>query len=146
MCLTSTGRSVSERVEGLRSVSDSISQHAAALEAPGEVCAPSSVSTHTHHAALIHICTGKGTQAHHRLEAGLGWSRPQRRLTLTVGPVVGDEDGHAVGGAVAAQAGAVEAAVGVVADGARTADFIRLDLTFIFICRTELIKTSLKSS
>lgn len=63
-----------------------------------------------------------------------------------MGSIVGDEDGHVVGRAVAAQAGTVVAAVRVVAGGALTADFISLYLTFIFIYRqSELIKTSFKS-
>lgn len=66
----------------------------------------------------------------------LVWSRVPLKLTLTVGSIVGDEDGHVVGRAVAAQAGTVVAAVRVVADGALTADLISLYLTFIFIYKT----------
>lgn len=57
----------------------------------------------------------------------------QPKLTPTVGSIVGGEDGHVVGGSVAAQAGAVVAAVRVVAAGFLTADFVALYLTFILI-------------
>lgn len=58
------------------------------------------------------------------------------KLTLTVGSVVRDEDSHVVGRAVAAHAGAVVAAIRVVAAGALTTDFMSSYLTFVFIYKT----------
>lgn len=150
MWFTFTGGSAPAWLERFFSDSDSVSQQAAALEAPRKVGAPSSVSTHTRRPALIHICTGHTNAsrtesgAGSRLKAGPG-PGSSGELTLAVGPIVGDEDGHVVGGAVATQAGAVVAAVGVVAGGALTADFISLDLAFILIYETEFIKTAFKS-
>lgn len=55
-------------------------------------------------------------------------------LTLAVGSVVWDEDSHVVRGAVTSQAGAVEAAVCVVAAGVLPTDLTGSYLALIFIC------------
>lgn len=55
------------------------------------------------------------------------------KLTLAVGSIIGDEDGHIVRRAVTSQASAVVAAIRVVAGGARPTDFVGSYLTFIFI-------------
>lgn len=51
-------------------------------------------------------------------------------------PIVGDEGGHVVGGAVACQAGAEVAAVRVVAGGVLPTDPMGSYLTLIFIWKT----------
>lgn len=74
---------------------------------------------------------------------GTAGPRGQLKLTLTVGPIVGDEDGQVVGRGVAALAGAVVAAKRVVAGGARTADFISPYLTFIFVYETARVNQNI---
>lgn len=54
-------------------------------------------------------------------------------LTLAVGPIIGDEDVHVVGGAVPWRAGTVVAAVCVVAGGMLPTNVFGSEQTLIFI-------------
>lgn len=57
----------------------------------------------------------------------------QPKLTLAVGSIIWDEDGHVVRRAVSSQAGAVVAAIRVLAGGVLPTDLIVTYLTLVFI-------------
>jgi len=69
--------------------------------------------------------------------------RQRHVLTLAVCPVVGGEDGQAVGGAVATQAGAEVAAERVVAGGVWPADVLRSQLTLVLVWVTSSNRSAL---
>lgn len=67
----------------------------------------------------------------------------QPKLTLAVGSIIWDEDGHVVRRAVASQAGTVVAAICVVAGGVLPADLTGSYLTLIFIWKNSFFKVSI---
>lgn len=121
-------------VERFLSIVDFISQLTCAFKAAWNVCALSSISTQAGDPALVNVCSNHDCDVSlTTTKCALWCSKVQVKLTLAVGSIIRDEDGHIVRRAVTSQASAVVAAVRVVAGGARPTDFVGSYLTFIFI-------------
>lgn len=127
----------SVRMKGFGSTVDSVTHLAPAFKTALQVSALSSLSTYSCDSTLINVCKAsenKNSKVQSTTDRHWFISKKfQPTLTFAVGPIVWDEDVHVVWRAVASQAGAVVAAICVVAGGVQPTDLIGSYLTLIFI-------------